>query len=852
MPTLWAASLRHLVRHPAQLALALVTLSAAVAAIVAVDIATASSRQAFKLSMQAVDGGATEVISAGPRGVSDRLFTRLVTNAPLSAAPQPAYAPVIDGYVTVKGRAMRLLGVDPFAAEKLDGPQARMLARSGGGLPRLAALRRWFLKPGGVVLSARTAEELGLHGNGRFEIDIGGVRHRATLIGRLRARRPGESNLIVTDIARAQQWLGMNGRLSRIDVRLPGAQSGKSALAALKRRLPPGVRLQPVGQSTHESLDMTRAFTTDLDAMSLLALLVSALLVYGAVSFTVVQRRRSIGILRALGATRGEILTLSLAEAAMLGMAGAVLGTALGVAVGRGLVDLVSQTINDLYFVAVVEHTPLPAWVVAEGLGAGLGTALAAALLPALEAAGSAPQLALRHSVLELRAARVARRLAWASVGLAAGAGVLILETHRSVWAGFAALFLLLASAAALTPAVLAALAHLMEGLGARVSAVVRIALAQVGASLSRTGVAVAALGLAIAAMIGVSVMVESFRVSLSHWLAQTLRADIYVTAPGPGVEQPARRIEPAVLHALLGTPGIKGYSESRMVLVHSERGRIPLKALRPAHASDAGIRLTEGDPRRAWSAFHHGALLVSDSLAWRLRLAPGQSLGLLTAEGRRAFPIAGVYRQYGNGRGTALISLATYRRFWHDNAVTAVGLYLEPGVHAAGEITRLRAAENGRQALLIRSNAGIRALSMHIFNRTFLIARILYWLAAGIAAVGLVSALLAWELERAHDLSVLRSLGLTPSGIAALIGAQTAFMGAVALAAAIPAGLAVAAVLTKVVDRRAFGWHIEMHLRAGQLVHALILSLAAALAAGVYPAWRTARASIAAELREE
>ena len=117
---------------------------------------------------------------------------------------------------------------------------------------------------------------------------------------------------------------------------------------------------------------------------------------------------------------------------------------------------------------------------------------------------------------------------------------------------------------------------------------------------------------------------------------------------------------------------------------------------------------------------------------------------------------------------------------------------------------------------------------------------------------MGLVSALLAWELDRTRELSVLRALGLTPRGAAALVTAQTVFMAGAALVAAIPTGLIIALVLTKVVDRRAFGWHIQMHLHAAQFVNALALALAAALVAGLYPAWRTSRAPIAAEMRDE
>ncbi|MGA9369247.1 MAG: ABC transporter permease [Steroidobacteraceae bacterium] len=849
-PTLWAASLRHFARQPAQLALALVALAAGVATIVAVNIATASSRRAFELSMRAVNGPATQIITGGPQGIDEALYVRLFSRAPLSGDPQPRYSPVVTGYITVRGRVLQLVGVDPFADAALAGPQGTV-ARGIGG-PTSTALRRWLLESGAVILAAGTARELGLRVGEPLTVDIGGVQERATLIGLMNGDQPGDATLMLTDIAQAQEWLGTTGRLTRIDVSTPRGPAGRSALAELRRELPPGVQLEPAVSQVRETLDMTSAFSTNLTAMSLLALLVSALLIYGAVSFTVIQRRRNIAVLRAIGATRRDILTIVLTEAAVLGTAGAGLGLLLGATVGRGLVQLVSQTVNDLYYVVAVQQVTLPAGTLIEALGAGLGTALVASLLPALEAAGGAPQLGLRRSVLEGRAARVASRLSWLGLAFALAAWALIAGSQRSVFAGFTALFLLLMSVAALMPLVLRALARLASRAVSGISSVARLALENIAASLSRTGVAVAALGMAVAAMIGVSIMVESFRVSLSHWLTETMRADIYVAAPGPGVGSPERRIEPDVLQALLATPGLADHSASRSVVVRSSRGDIALDALLLAPGSYAGVDVTAGNPQTVWTAYDRGALLLSDSLAWRLHLRPGDRLALITASGPREFPIAGIYHEYGSGLGSAMMSLEIYRRLWRDDAITAIGLYLARGVDAAKEMPRLEAAAGGRQALLIRSNADIRALSLAIFDRTFIITRVLYWLAAGIAAVGLVSALLAWELDRTHELSVLRALGLTPRGAAVLITAQTIFMGGAALLAAIPAGLIIAVVLTKVIDRRAFGWHIEMHLRGAQFLNALALALAAALLAGLYPAWRAATGPIGAGMREE
>jgi putative ABC transport system permease protein len=520
--------------------------------------------------------------------------------------------------------------------------------------------------------------------------------------------------------------------------------------------------------------------------------------------------------------------------------------------IGRELITLVSQTINDLYFVVAVSETTLPVSSVVKALVGGFVTALAAALLPALEVAGSSPQLGLRRSVLEARAVHIARRLIVVSAVLAASAGIVVLVSGRNLLAGFVALFLLLLSVAAITPAVLRGLARAAASFAGRASPIARLAFGDIGASLSRTGVAVAALGMAVAAMIGVSIMVESFRESLRDWLGHTMRADVYVTAPGPGSDRPERRLEPGVIKAVLATAGIDDHSESRQVVVESPNGPVPLTALQLTRSGYSALQLVSGDAALAWPAFERGAVIISEPLSWRLQLRLGDSVPLSTGSGVVGFKIAGIYREYGNDRGNVLMSLAQYRRLWHDNDITAMGIYLEPRARPAAVIAGMRVAARGRQALLIRSNADIRAISMSIFERTFVITRVLYWLAAGVAAVGLISSLLAWELERSHELAIVRSLGLTPFGAAVLIEAQTGFMGLVALVAAIPAGLLTAIVLTDVINRRAFGWQIDLHLTATQFTDALSLALAAALAAGLYPAWRTATASIAGDIREE
>ncbi len=851
MGTLWSASSRHLLRQPLQLLLALLGLALGVATIVAVDVATGSAARAFELSLDAVQGPATHELDGGPAGIDVALYLQLVRTLHTVRA-----MPIVDGYVTVADQTLQLLGADPLAAAGFadggtaaaaDGP----VLTGAAGLDSGAALAQWLAGTGAVALSADTAARLHLQPGARFAVDAGGHALQGQLLAVLDAATPGVQTLMLTDVATAQQWLGLAGHLTRIDLRVPPGVAGATELAQLRAALPAGVTLAPAAQRARVGLDMTEAFNTNLRALGLLALLVGLFLVYGTLSFAIVQRRRSLGVLRALGATRGQLLWITLLEATGLALVGGALGLAGGALIGRGLVGMVSRTINDLYYVVAVNSVTLPASEPLLAMGAALAVALLAAAAPALEAIHSAPQLTLRASVLEGRARRVAWLLLGVGVLLALACGVTVLTTERSVLAGFAALVFAMLSVAAATPALLYGCASARARAPLCASPPVRLALGGVAGSLSRTGVAVAALAMAVAAMIGISIMVDSFRESLRDWLTHALQADIYVGAPGPGFARPERRLDAAVVADLERVPGVAGFSASRRAIVDSNGGPVVLDAMDVTPTMRAGVVLA-GSRADTWQQFQDGALLLAQPLAYRLNLDVGAALQLTTAQGVRSFPVAGVFREYGNDRGSARISRAVYRRLWQDDSVSTLALYVAPGADVKAVVGRLYAATAGRQALQVDTPSQVRDISIAIFERTFIITRVLNWLAAAVAAIGLLSALLAWQLGRTRELALLRVLGLTRAGAAVMIQAQSIFMGAVAVLAALPAGVLTALLLVRVINRRAFGWQIDLHLHLAQVSSAIALALVAAALAGVYPAWRMARAPLAQDLREE
>ena len=271
------------------------------------------------------------------------------------------------------------------------------------------------------------------------------------------------------------------------------------------------------------------------------------------------------------------------------------------------------------------------------------------------------------------------------------------------------------------------------------------------------------------------------------------------------------------------------------------------------ASQSYAGTKILDGNPAEVWRAFdEQGAVLVSEPYAYRYNVKRGDTLALNTANGKQTFHIAAVYQSYDRNQGSVLMSRSTYESAFEDNGIDAIGLYLSPDANTQDVIEQLRRVAMGRQAVLVRSNKELRDQSLEIFDRTFIITDVLYWLAVGVALIGTLGAMLALQLERARELAVLRAVGMTPAQLASMVTVQSGFIGLLSGLAAIPLGLVMAGVLIFVINRRAFGWQMDITISWQVLVTALALSIGAALIAGIYPAYRGASAKPALAMREE
>lgn len=847
---------RHAWRRPLQSLFLIVGVAIGVAMIVAIDLANTSAERAFALGTETVAGRATHTIVGGPQGLDEQVYTDIRRNLGFRLD-----APVVEGYLVVDQldhQPMRLLGVDPFAESPF-----RSYLGTTGNQAEPDFLTPFMVQPNTVLLSSDIAARFGLNTGDSITAHAGSNTRTLKIAGLLQPSddlsRRALDGLLLTDIGTAQEILNRVGRLDRIDLIVPDTPQGKADLERIAASIPPSARIAPSSARSGTVSQMSDAFSLNLTALSLLALVVGMFLIYNTVTFSVVQRRRVIGALRSLGMTRREVYAMILLEAVLLGLIGTLAGLGLGVLLGRGAVQLVTRTINDLFFVVTVRDIEIPAFTLIKGTVIGVAAAVLAAAIPAYEATSVPPAGALQRSTIEERSRRA---LPWISGGaiLLVVVGTLLLIPNWNLVVAFIGLFVIIIAAALLAPSLTLALMLFVQRIANGVSGVIgRMAPRTIVRTLSRTSVAVAALMVSVSVIIGVGVMISSFRATVELWLDEVLQADIFISPPSLGASQIQNTLDPNLINDLANYPGISRHAFTRAVdgaffLPSNPSQAVParLNALSEDLAGpQRRYRASVGDSQATWAAVEGGGIVVNDPMANRYNIHVGDPLTVQTDRGKHDFPVVGISVDF-DVNPVIVLADSVYRQWWDDKAISAIALFVAPGRNVDEMVAELRHAFGERAELVISSNRGMRQNALDVFDRTFAITIALQMLAALVAFIGILSTLMSLQLERVREIGVLRATGMTRGQLWRLSLFETGLIGASAGLLAVPVGYVLAIILIYIINLRSFGWTLEMRLEPREFIQAFLVALVAALAAGLYPAWRMGRIPPAEAVRAE
>jgi putative ABC transport system permease protein len=317
---------------------------------------------------------------------------------------------------------------------------------------------------------------------------------------------------------------------------------------------------------------------------------------------------------------------------------------------------------------------------------------------------------------------------------------------------------------------------------------------------------------------------------------------------------RPDTPLDPQAIAIAKSQPRVESIISVRVVNVESRNGPVELLATNTDRPLDTRLFLNvRGSVRQTWQMVRNGGVLLSEPLASRLGIKTASgSLELLTPQGWHSFPIAGIYSDYASTRGTVRMSIDAYRSLWKDNKVNGLVLFLAPQADPEAVTADLRARLTIYPAAVVNPSRELRQDALAVFDRTFAITSAMQLITTIVAFIGVLSSLLALQLEKAREIGILRALGLTLAEMRRLTLWETGLLGASAGLLALPTGYILAWILIFIINQRSFGWTLQMQVDPVPFIQAFLLSVSAALLAGLYPAWRLSHMQPAEALRGE
>ena len=817
-----------------------------VAAVLSIQIINRNAIAAFAGSVKAVSGEADLSVLGYTPSFPEDLYPLVLSTLGVQAA-WPLWRAAAALSDQDDSGMLDLIGVDFFTP--VDIPWQ--------GEPTDPAVA--LSQPGWVALTPLLAEQMGWRVGDAFTVSLGSRLVRLT-VGALvdfQALNPLASpKLAVMDIAQAQSLFGDAGAIHQIDVKLADGADTDATRTRLQERLGPGVRVVTPEQRQAQAKGLLAAFQLNLTALSLISLFVGMFLVYSSTQAALVRRREELGLLRSLGATRRQVFALIITEVGLLGGLGAALGLPLGYGVAQANVRVVSATLSNLYLLEEIARLEMTPWLYALGIVIGVGGAVVGALLPALDVARRDTRSLLSAFTLHETVGSLAPRLFALGVALplTAAAWYGLFGRH---WqhAGFVLAVVLLLTLPLLTPLLVRELCAgvRVRGFGLGYS------LKGLGVRLQTTSVAVASLAVAVSMLIGITLMIGSFRQTLSVWIGTSIQADVYVAPASWRGTGSDGGLEPHVMATVTGHPAVQAVDRLRRF--HGYAGDRQTGTLRRIMVSGVEMNLRQGlsrfpflpgapsDPYEVVRERH--GLFIGETLARKTGVWIGDALPLRTPTGVQDFPIVAVYYDYSAGDGAVAMDLRTMERAFGPGPVSSTALYLRPGTDVAAVVADLQAALPDAP-LEMRSNRRLRTEVLAVFDQTFAITRLLQFMSLLIAVCGIALMLLVLAREQAPELALCRSLGARGRQLFGVFVGKGLSMGVMGLALGSVGGVLLAGLLIYVINRAYFGWTIQPYVDWGLIAQQAATILGAAALASLYPAFRARQTSAAALSRDD
>jgi putative ABC transport system permease protein len=821
-----------------------------VAVFVGMHTANQSVLFAFSQTVDRIAGKTELEVTAGDTGFNEDVLDRVQSASSVRVAV-PVIEAVVDSNIKGQG-SLLVLGIDMTGDRSL-----REYDLESGEEAVVDDPLIFLAQPDSLILSKEFAGKNHLASGSRVRLGTVEGEKAFTIRGIMKSGGLTSAfggNLAVMDIYAAQKMFGRGRTFDRIDLAVKPGTSLAECQRELRGLLGPAFEIRPPSGRGQQFEAMLSGYSMMVNISSAFALFIGMFIIFNSFAIAVTERRAEIGVLRALGATRGQIRWLFLGESAVMGLAGAIAGVLCGLVIARAISSSIGGLITDVYGVAQrADEIAMNPSLLALALAIGVVTSLIAAVIPARNAAHVDPVQALQKGKYQVLSAAESRfRAILAAVLGLVSVGCLTLSGSRPIfYAGYmlaivVALLLGPLLSLGLARAVRPALMWLRPVEGA-------LAADSLIQSPRRTSAVVAALMLSLALVVAFDGMARASNKSIIDWMNTTLDPDLFVlpsqsldiqTARFPATMGPEIAAVPGVQRVQMLRNGRVTFRNTQVMVVAIEVSSIAQTAQRAPVAGNA-------DEMYRRAAAGEG-LMVSDNLAQLQHLRLGEVLEIPAPYGPIRLPIVGIVVDYSDQQGAILMDRSLFIEHWHDDSVNVFRLYVQRGATVQDVRQRILERYAGRRQVFALTNGELRSYVLKITGQWFSLTSVQIAVAVLVAILGIVNTLTVSITDRRRELGVLRAVGALRGQIRRTIWIEALTIGTLGLVLGYALGAINLYYVLQMVQHDIAGLRLDYQFPVATAVALVPVIFGTAFVAAIWPAESAVRGSLVEALEYE
>lgn len=700
-----------------------------------------------------------------------------------------------------------------------------------------------------IVLAAQLAEDFGVGVGDAVRIPTAEGVREYEVVGTLRLPVVPGSEGVYMPLGSAEAVFGMSGEINAVDVAFEPSADGAKVGEEVAEELGSGYTTGDVDNT--QLFSSLRISQVILNLFAVFALAMGAFIILNTFRTIVSERRRDIGMLRAVGASRGTILGMFFVESVVQGVLGTVAGLLAGWGMALGLTALLEPYLKRMLNITVHLEPDWPAGVWAAAIGLGVGVTVLAAVVPAFAAARITPLDALRPRMGDV-AEKAATRRTWVGVVLLVLAVVGLLTGDNSFVSLSAVLFLV--SLVLVTPAITRPVTNVYGRLVTFVFAREGdIARANLQRNPGRAAVTASTMMVSIAIVVALLGVMTSIFDGFMGYVDKSLGAD-YVMIPDNLVLSAGNvGISPEVVREIRDVDGVSDVATIRLGATTVAGAKVQVLGVDPdEYTKVASFEYAEGTSQDDLNKLAEGrSVLVNGVYAAQNGVEKGDVLTMQTPEGERDYTVAGVGSDYLNAKlATTYVSQANLERDFSATKDLVLMANVAAGADSAAVGERLDAIMEDFPQFQLYDAASFRAEQIETFEGSMVVMYVLVFALGFPSLIALLNTLAIGVLARTREIGMLRAVGSLRRQVRRMVVAESLLLAALGTSLGILAGIWLAYVFASAMS--ASGFTIPYYFPWSGILAALAVGLAFGVFASLIPARQAAKLRVVDALRYE